>query len=100
MTTKMLGQLCVNKFQNLSNLCIEHVQKHETETVVSTLNTKVGMITGSNIVVALSFQVCYRNLMLKGSVSPSGDWSAPTNLKLLYKYNIKYAFMKKDILRI
>ena len=43
MTTKMLGQLCVTKFQNLSNLCIEqvqskHVQKHQIETVVSTLN--------------------------------------------------------------
>ena len=42
MTTKMLGQLRVTKFQNLSNLCIEHVQKHvqkhQTETVVSTLN--------------------------------------------------------------
>ena len=41
MTTKMLGQLCVTKFQNLSNLCIEHVQKHvqkhQIETVVSTL---------------------------------------------------------------
>ena len=33
----MLGQLCVIKFQNLSNLCIEHVQKHQIETVVSTL---------------------------------------------------------------
>ena len=30
----MLG---VTKFQNLSNLCIEHVQKHQIETVVSTL---------------------------------------------------------------
>ena len=37
MTIKMLGQLCVIKFQNLSNLCIEHVQKRQIETVVSTL---------------------------------------------------------------
>ena len=29
----MLGQLCV---QNLSNLCIEHVQQNQIETVVST----------------------------------------------------------------
>ena len=37
MTFKMLGELCVIKSQNLSNLCIEHVQKHQIETVVSTL---------------------------------------------------------------
>ena len=36
MTITMLGQLCVIKSQNLSNLCIEHVQKHQIETVVST----------------------------------------------------------------
>ena len=30
-------------------------------------NTKVGMLTGSNIAVAPSYQVCYRNLMLKGA---------------------------------
>ena len=35
---QMLGQLCVIKFQNLSNLCIEHVQKHQIETVESTIN--------------------------------------------------------------
>ena len=44
MTIKMLGELCVIKSQNLSNLCIEHVQKHvqkhQIETVVSTLNTR------------------------------------------------------------
>ena len=34
---KMLGQLCVTNFQTLSNLCIEHVQKHQIETVLSTL---------------------------------------------------------------
>ena len=37
----MLGEFCVIKSQNLSNLCIEHVQKHvqkhQIETVVSTL---------------------------------------------------------------
>ena len=42
MIIKMLGELCVIKSQNLSNLCIEHVQKyvqkHQIETVVSTLN--------------------------------------------------------------
>ena len=42
MTIKMLGELCVIKSQNLSNLCNEHVQKHvqkhQIETVVSTLN--------------------------------------------------------------
>ena len=45
MTIKMLGELCVIKSQNLSNLCIEHVQKHvqkhQIETVVSTLKLPV-----------------------------------------------------------
>ena len=45
MTIKMLGELCVIKSQNLSNLCIEHVQKHvqkhQIETVVSTLKALI-----------------------------------------------------------
>ena len=41
---KMLDELCVIIFQNLSNLCIEHVQKHQIETVVSTLKWKYACI--------------------------------------------------------
>ena len=33
---------------------------------------KVGMITGSNIAIAPSFQVCYQNLMLKGACKSEG----------------------------
>ena len=67
MTTKMLGQLCVTKFQNLSNLCIELVQKHQTETVVSTLKPWPPL-TKPSIYFALSCTIyndnivgCYRH---------------------------------------
>ena len=33
---------------------------------------KVGMITGSNIAIVPSFQVCYQNLMLKGACKSEG----------------------------
>ena len=48
-------------------------------------NTKVGMITGSNIAVAPSFQVHYQNLLLKGAYNPRGSNSVTINLKLIYK---------------
>ena len=53
----MLGEFCVIKSQNLSNLCIEHVQKHvqkhQIETVVSTLKwIWTDMTTG----------LCYMNI--------------------------------------
>ena len=48
MPTKMFGQHCVTNFQNFSNLCIEHVQKHvqkhQIETVVSTLKFHFGYL--------------------------------------------------------
>ena len=59
MTIIMLGELCVIKFQNLSNLCIEyvqkHVQKHQIETVVRTLkyvvlSTVLGLVTKHGLV--------------------------------------------------
>ena len=35
-------------------------------------NRKVGMITGSNIAIAPSFQVCYRNWMLQAASKSYG----------------------------
>ena len=46
---------------------IEHTNgsDHVPYFMLGKTKTKVGMITGSNIAVAASIQVCYRNLMLK-----------------------------------
>ena len=57
------NQLCVTKFQKLSNLCIEHVQKHvqkhQIETVVSTLKKHVVLLLPVATVIAEIVTVDY-----------------------------------------